>query len=88
MFVHVFFMFPETAGKPLEEVTAILEGRHGNKYIGTPAWKTRNGYSESRKREQGDLAADNYVAPHKNVSMTQSGKSSSPERLVVGNLKV
>lgn len=88
MFVHVFFMFPETAGKPLEEVTAIFEDPNGIKYIGTPAWKTRNGYRESRKREQGDLAGDHSVAPHRNASMAQSGNSSSPERLVVGNEKV
>ncbi|KAI2624056.1 high-affinity glucose transporter [Xylaria nigripes] len=44
MFVHCFFLFPETANKPLEEVAAIFEddGPESIKYIGTPAWKTRN----------------------------------------------
>lgn len=41
MTIHVFFLFPETAGKPLEEVTALFEDPHGIKYIGTPAWKTK-----------------------------------------------
>ncbi|KAI0142225.1 high-affinity glucose transporter [Xylariaceae sp. FL1272] len=44
MFIHVLFMFPETANKPLEEVADIFENRRPGsiKYIGTPAWKTRN----------------------------------------------
>lgn len=42
MFIHVFFMFPETAGKTLEEIEGIFTDPSGPKYIGTPAWKTRN----------------------------------------------
>lgn len=34
MFWHVFFSFPETAGKGLEDVTAIFEDPNGIKYIG------------------------------------------------------
>jgi MFS family permease len=40
MFIHVFFLFPETAGKTLEETEAMFENPQGIKYIGTPAWKT------------------------------------------------
>ncbi|KAL8734621.1 MAG: hypothetical protein Q9181_003137 [Wetmoreana brouardii] len=40
MTVHVFFMFPETAGKTLEEVVDIFEDPNGIKNVGTPAWKT------------------------------------------------
>jgi len=42
MFLHVFFLFPETAGKPLEEVEEIFDDTTpGNiRFIGTPAWKT------------------------------------------------
>lgn len=36
MTIHVFFLFPETAGKPLEEVTEMFEDPSGPKYIGTP----------------------------------------------------
>jgi len=43
MFLHVFFMFPETAGKPLEEIEEMFtnNGPGSKKYIGTLAWKTR-----------------------------------------------
>ena len=40
MFVHVLFMFPETAGKTLEEVELIFTDPNGIPRIGTPAWKT------------------------------------------------
>ncbi|KAI7400527.1 general substrate transporter [Hortaea werneckii] len=51
MTIHVFFMFPETAGKPLEEVNEMFEGPHGIKYIGVPAWKTKNYYSQTARME-------------------------------------
>jgi len=43
MFFHVLFLFPETAGKPLEEVIEIFDGSQPGsiKYLGTPAWKTK-----------------------------------------------
>jgi MFS family permease len=41
MLIHVFFMFPETSGKTLEEVEAIFTDPSGVPYIGIPAWKTR-----------------------------------------------
>lgn len=34
MWFHVFFFFPETAGKTLEETEAMFEDPHGIKYIG------------------------------------------------------
>lgn len=40
MFLHVFFMFPETAGKSLEEVEAMFTDPKGIKWVGTPAWRT------------------------------------------------
>lgn len=58
MFLHVFFLFPETAGKPLEEVTAMFEDPTGIPYIGTPAWKTRNYYSTATRLEHGDVEKD------------------------------
>jgi hypothetical protein len=41
MLIHVFFLFPETAGKTLEETENMFEDPNGPKYIGTLAWKTR-----------------------------------------------
>jgi hypothetical protein len=42
MFIHVLFVFPETAGKPLEEVEEIFDDTTPGslKFFGTPAWKT------------------------------------------------
>lgn len=59
MFIHVFFMFPETAGKTLEEVEDIfLDSSPGSlKYIGTPAWKTHVDHS-ILKQERGELSED------------------------------
>lgn len=54
MWLHVFFLFPETAGKTLEETTQIFEDPHGIPYIGTPAWKTRVG-SRSLATSRGDI---------------------------------
>lgn len=60
MFIHVLFMFPETAGKTLEEVADIFENeRPGSiKYIGTPAWKTHNSWKRGRKFEDGQQDDD------------------------------
>lgn len=41
MLVHVFFAFPETAGKTLEEVEDMFTDPAGPKYVGTLPWKTR-----------------------------------------------
>lgn len=50
MTVHVFFLFPETAGKPLEEVTEMFESYETNKN------ETTNNESETgteRRRGRG-----------------------------------
>ncbi|GES58250.1 major facilitator superfamily domain, general substrate transporter [Aspergillus terreus] len=57
MFIHVFFMFPETAGKTLEETEQMFEDPDGIPYIGTPAWKTRKQTQAVRALEQGDVEA-------------------------------
>ncbi|KAM6538203.1 high affinity glucose transporter, variant 3 [Fusarium falciforme] len=57
MFIHVFFMFPETAGKTLEETEHMFEDPNGIAYLGTPAWKTRVATSLTTKAEQGDVEA-------------------------------
>ncbi|KAK6442059.1 high affinity glucose transporter [Oleoguttula sp. CCFEE 5521] len=67
MTIHVFFLFPETAGKRLEDVTAMFEDPHGIKYIGTPAWKTRSATSRASRLE------------HEESGMQTSDDDSSPE---------
>lgn len=57
MFIHVFFAFPETAGKTLEETEAMFEDPNGIKYLGTPAWKTRVSTRTTVALEHGDLEA-------------------------------
>jgi MFS family permease len=82
MFIHTYFMFPETSGKPLEEVIAIFEDPNGIKYIGTPAWKTRNSWSDVSRQEKGE-DLENFAADK--TSVTHQGRHStatdvSPER--------
>ncbi|KAH8646314.1 major facilitator superfamily transporter glucose [Xylariales sp. PMI_506] len=55
MFIHVFLMFPETAGKSLEETTAMFEDPSGIRYIGTPAWKTKVHYNRAAAHETGEI---------------------------------
>lgn len=54
MFLHVFFLFPETAGKTLEDVRYIFEDPNGVPGIGTPAWRTKGAYHNIVKYERGD----------------------------------
>lgn len=57
MFIHVFFLFPETAGKTLEQTEAMFEDPHGIKYIGTPAWKSKKATAGAIQMERGDVEA-------------------------------
>ncbi|KAL3953369.1 hypothetical protein ACCO45_013312 [Purpureocillium lilacinum] len=52
---HVYFVFPETAGKTLEETEAMFEDPNGIKYLGTPAWKTGVVTASTSRVERGDL---------------------------------
>lgn len=58
MFIHVFFMFPETAGKTLEEVEDLFTNPDGLPYIGTPAWKTKITTKRAQLLEKGELDAE------------------------------
>lgn len=55
MWIHVFLLFPETAGKTLEETAQIFEDPNGIPYIGTPAWKTRHDTKRTVAAERGDV---------------------------------
>lgn len=70
MFVHVFFLFPETAGKTLEEVVDIFEDPKGIKNIGTPAWKTRVSTRQTSMLERGGVDQEKGAV----------GSEGSPER--------
>lgn len=89
MFIHVFFMFPETSGKSLEEITAIFEDPHGIKHVGTPAWKTKNTYSKIRKAEHGDMSdLEHHAAGRHSVENEKKvSEENSPERVGVVNDK-
>ena len=56
MTLHVFFLFPETANKTLEETREMFEDPNGNGIFGTPAWKTKKG-SIMRDVENGSISA-------------------------------
>ena len=55
MFVHVFFAFPETAGKTLEETESMFTDPLGPKYIGTLPWKTHIATSKALLLEHGEF---------------------------------
>ncbi|KAJ9132283.1 High affinity glucose transporter [Pleurostoma richardsiae] len=61
MFIHVYFMFPETANKPLEEVEEIFDDtKPGSiRYIGTPAWRTSNSHRKHVvAQERNEIGSD------------------------------
>ena len=64
MFIHVFFLFPETANKPLEEVEDIFDDRLPGaiRFLGQPAWKTRNTRSLVLQRERNEIVSDEKLA--------------------------
>ncbi|KAK0625006.1 general substrate transporter [Bombardia bombarda] len=68
MFIHVFFFFPETANKPLEEVEEIFDdSKPGSiKWIGTPAWKTRNTRNTMLKQERNEI-----ISPEEKIGFEQ-----------------
>ena len=55
MFVHVYFAFPETAGKTLEEVESMFTDPLGPKYIGTLPWKTHIVTQKAFLLERGEM---------------------------------
>ncbi|KAK2773802.1 hypothetical protein FQN52_004511 [Onygenales sp. PD_12] len=63
MFIHVYFMFPETSGKTLEEVEGIFTDPAGPKYIGTWAWKTRVQYRRATQLEQTGVVDEEKLEP-------------------------
>ena len=62
--LHTFFLFPETAGKTLEEVENIFEDPNGIKYLGTPAWKTSVKTRHILALERGKFDLEDKVGLH------------------------
>ncbi|KAI9654278.1 MAG: hypothetical protein M1831_005443 [Alyxoria varia] len=61
MFIHVLFLFPETAGKTLEQTEDMFEDPKGLPFIGTPAWKTHKATREITRIERGQATAEATV---------------------------
>ena len=69
-------MFPETAGKTLEEVETLFTDPHGPKYIGTPAWQTRVTTRRVQELEKGKVDTEKHSALHReNGVQAESEKS-------------
>lgn len=66
MVLHVFFVFPETSRKPLEEVEAIFNNKDkaSIRFIGTPAWKTGVERKNTRPNKEVNLSRDNSGSPN------------------------
>ncbi|EED19748.1 sugar transporter, putative [Talaromyces stipitatus ATCC 10500] len=62
MTIHVFFGFPETAGKTLEETEAMFEDPNGIPYIGTAPWKTGVSFKRMAAIESGALDVKSTLA--------------------------
>jgi len=76
MTLHVFFLFPETAGKPLEEVNAMFEDPHGLPYLGTPAWKTKTFTLNTARIENNDMEKkmSDEMSPERHESVATETK--------------
>lgn len=64
MIIHIFFMFPETAGKTLEEVEEMF-------LSGTKAWQTKVDYHKSRQAELGEIDPEkrmSYAGKHGDIN--------------------
>ncbi|KXX75809.1 High-affinity glucose transporter [Madurella mycetomatis] len=72
MFIHVFFIFPETANKPLEEIEEIFDDSKPGaiKYIGTPAWRTKNHRTLALEQERNETASVDKVDDQVHKKMT------------------
>ncbi|KAL8916667.1 MAG: hypothetical protein Q9208_008367 [Pyrenodesmia sp. 3 TL-2023] len=83
MLVHTFFLFPETAGKSLEEVGGIFEDPEGIRWVGTPAWKTRVGTRRGVGLERMGDADEEAVGAEKGVVRVESPDRSGSEEVGV-----
>ena len=57
-------MFPETAGKTLEEVEELFLDPSGPRHIGIPAWKTKISTKRAMAKEHGDVDPEKLATYH------------------------
>lgn len=85
MFIHVFFVFPETAGKTLEEIEHIFDDSTPGsiRFLGTPAWKTRVNRHVGRM-ERGEMDAEEKSGLEANGGMGRGARHVEEERVEGG----
>nr|POF06878.1 high-affinity glucose transporter [Quercus suber] len=82
MTIHVFFLFPETAGKTLEDTSFMFEDPKGIRYLGTPAWKTRVEYSAAQAREEGAMPYSEKAKFHDDDSSPERTENVHDDKIV------
>ena len=76
MLIHSAILFPETAGKTLEETQLMFEDESGIPYIGTAPWKTKVQYQNMARMEAGDVPTEKLEAANNgNESPDEKGIS-------------
>lgn len=80
MLLHVFFVFPETAGKTLEEVEGMFTDPLGVKNIGVPAWKTHVVTHRTMLLEKGNADRDLEKTLSSDQEAERSGSDSEKEK--------
>ena len=82
MFLHVFFLFPETSQKPLEEVGAIFDDSTPGsiRFIGTPAWKTRVD-RHAKRMERGELDPEDKMGGQVVEHTEEKGRTSDATKV-------
>lgn len=83
MTVHVFFCFPETSGKTLEDVESMF-------LAGEKAWKTRVQYQSVREMEAGHVDPEKRVsvANHQEVAAEPVNATEEAEKKGLGGTSV
>ena len=82
MLIHVYFAFPETAGKTLEETEAMFTDPIGPALIGTPAWKTHKKTHDALLLERGDIDPEKIAAFEHAEQADRSGSGSDSKENV------
>lgn len=70
MLIHAALLFPETAGKTLEQTQFMFEDPNGIPYIGTPAWKTKKATKDMAQVERGNVTAGPKDVDEKSMEET------------------